>query len=189
LGIGLALVKSLVELHDGTVKAYSAGPGQGSRFTVCLPHLPQRERDTPALQASAPGDAQSVLKVMVVDDNVDAADMLADFIATLGHRVAIEYGSRPALERIAGFAADVFLLDLGLPDVDGYALARRLRATPAIAGATLIAVTGYGDEQARQLATNAGFDDHFVKPVDTTRLVALLGEIGKASASRANRPP
>lgn len=123
---------------------------------------------------------------MVVDDNVDAADMLAMFVETMGHHVVIEHDSLQALERLNVFHPHVFLLDIGLPDLDGYELARRIRAIPAVAGALLVAVTGYGDEQARRQATAAGFDRHFVKPLDTDHLLALLEE---ASTALQGGPP
>ncbi len=178
LGIGLALVKSLVELHGGDVSAGSGGLGQGSRFTVNLPRLHDDERhaDPSGAGLDDRADVASVLQVMVVDDNVDAADMLAMFVETMGHRVVIEHDSSRALARLNAFHPHVFLLDIGLPDMDGYELARRIRANPAVAGALLVAVTGYGDEQARRQATAAGFDRHFVKPLDTDSLLALLDE-------------
>ena len=183
LGIGLALVKSLVELHGGVVFASSDGLGQGSRFTVVLPHLQEEERsaDPAAAASDARASRPSALQVMVVDDNVDAAEMLAMFVETMGHSVVIEHDSFKALDRLHGWHPDVFLLDIGLPDLDGYELARRIRALPAVAGALLVAVTGYGDEQARQQASAAGFDHHFVKPLDIEHLVALLDQ---ASAAR-----
>ena len=177
LGIGLALVKSLVELHGGAVVASSAGLGQGSRFTVRLPRL---EEGSSADQADAGPVLAAALKVLVVDDNVDAADMLAMFVEAMGHQVVVEHSSLPALERLHAFHPDVFLLDIGLPDLDGYGLARRIRAIPAVAGALLVAVTGYGDEQARQQARAAGFDHHFVKPLDTAKLIALLDDVSAA---------
>ena len=183
LGIGLALVKSLVELHDGVVFASSDGLGRGSRFTVCLPHETEGEA---ALELATccpeePAASSPALQVMVVDDNVDAADMLAMFVETMGHQVVIEHDSSRALARLGTVHPDVFLLDIGLPDMDGYELARRIRAIPAVAGALLVAVTGYGDEQARHSAVVAGFDRHFVKPLDTNDLIALLDH---ASAAR-----
>jgi signal transduction histidine kinase/ActR/RegA family two-component response regulator len=182
LGIGLALVKSLVELHGGVVLATSAGLGQGSRYTVCLPAL--QENAQPVDQAvccpAEPVAAAGTLQVMVVDDNVDAAEMLAMFVETMGHDVHIEYDSLQALARLETVHPDVFLLDIGLPDLDGYELARRIRALPAVANAMLVAVTGYGDDHARMLATQAGFDHHFVKPLDTAQLVALLDEVSAA---------
>jgi signal transduction histidine kinase/ActR/RegA family two-component response regulator len=181
LGIGLALVKSLVELHGGEVRASSAGLGQGSRFTVRLPRLHEDGRGSDiAADLDERAMAGSTLKVMVVDDNVDAAEMLAMFVETMGHHVVIEHDSLQALERLHAFHPHVFLLDIGLPDMDGYELARRIRAIPAVAGALLVAVTGYGDEQARRQAAAAGFDRHFVKPLDTDQLLALLDEASTA---------
>ena len=176
LGIGLALVKSLVELHGGEVVASSDGLGLGSRFTICLPHL-QEEAERHRAQATARqerGAGWSALQVMVVDDNVDAAEMLAMFLETTGHQVFIEHHALQVLQRTQTCVPDVFLLDIGLPDLDGYALARQIRAVPKLAGAVLVAITGYGDEQARQEASAAGFDHHFVKPIETARLIALL---------------
>ena len=176
LGIGLALVKSLVELHGGEVAAGSDGLGLGSRFTICLPHLQEEEERPPVPAAAGQGRAAgwTALQVMVVDDNVDAAEMLAMFLETTGHRVAIEHHALQVVNRAQALVPDVFLLDIGLPDLDGYALARQIRAVPALAGAVLVAVTGYGDEQARQEASAAGFDHHFVKPIESAKLMELL---------------
>jgi signal transduction histidine kinase/ActR/RegA family two-component response regulator len=189
LGIGLALVKSLVELHGGAVFASSDGLGQGSRFTVCLPQLQDEERPLDTAVCCPPQGASSgALQVMVVDDNVDAADMLAMFVETMGHTVVIEHDSHKALDRLQAFHPDLFLLDIGLPDLDGYELARRIRAIPHVAGALLVAVTGYGDEQARQQASAAGFDHHFVKPLDTDHLIALLEQVSTARQAVAGAP-
>ena len=182
LGIGLALVKSLVELHGGEVVASSDGLGLGSRFTICLPHLlTEEERTSAPLATRHERDAGwTALQVMVVDDNVDAAEMLAMFLETTGHRVSIEHHALQVVNRAQALVPDVFLLDIGLPDLDGYALARQIRAVPKLAGAVLIAVTGYGDEQARQEASAAGFDHHFVKPIETAKLIALLDTLAVA---------
>jgi CheY-like chemotaxis protein len=181
LGIGLALVKSLMELHEGSITAYSAGIGKGSRFTVCLPHL----EESPDIRAMGRGIARDVaqgraLKIMVVDDNVDAAQMLAMFVEALGHHVWIEHSSQKALECARREMPDLCLLDIGLPDMDGNELARQLRAEPGTANAILVAVTGYGQEQDRNSALHAGFDHHFVKPVDSATLTRLLNETNKA---------
>lgn len=181
LGIGLALVKSLMELHGGDVTACSEGIGKGSRFTVCLPRLNEeasvfRKDISPAIGVAL----VEALKVMVVDDNADAAQMLAMFVEALGHQVFVEHNARKALEKARVVKPHVFLLDIGLPDIDGNELARRLRAQPETARAILVAVTGYGQEQDRKKAHNAGFEHHFVKPVDTTKLVSLLREIDGA---------
>ncbi|MDF3035708.1 MAG: hypothetical protein K0S28_982, partial [Paucimonas sp.] len=178
LGIGLALVKSLVELHGGHVTAFSEGAGKGSRFTICLPLQAEQEAGATAQHHDAlPRAPAKPLKIMVVDDNVDAARMLAMFSETLGHDVVVEHSSEKALARAGEEKPDVYLLDIGLPGMDGNELARRLRAHPSAADAVLVAVTGYGQEQDRKGALNAGFDHHFVKPVDTRRLAQLLSEI------------
>ncbi len=177
LGIGLALVRRLVELHGGQVVAYSEGPGRGSCFTVRLPVNAEPESgdvsstETGQSAVHAPREA---LKVLVVDDNVDAAQMLALLVETLGHHAAVENSSSAALARAAQDPPDVCLLDIGLPDVDGYELARRLRAQAGEHRLTLVAVTGYGQEQDRDRARHAGFDHHLVKPADTTVLAQLL---------------
>ncbi|MEX5747088.1 ATP-binding protein [Massilia sp. X63] len=174
LGLGLALVKSLVELHGGTVGCESAGLGQGSRFLACLPCLsgdtaPQGEQDDePMAQAPA------ALRVLVVDDNVDAAVMLAMLLEASGHEVLVEHGARAALARAHEARPQVFLLDIGLPEMDGKELARRLRAEPATRDALLVAVTGYGQDSDREQIMAAGFDHHLVKPVDMERLEAIL---------------
>ncbi|TFV96541.1 PAS domain S-box protein [Oxalobacteraceae bacterium OM1] len=178
LGIGLALVKSLVELHDGTVEAYSEGAGKGSRFTVALPRIRHAEgRARPSGGKGVPQRAQTSRRVMVVDDNTDAADMLAMFLSAAGYDAAVEYHAATALERAAAFRPDVCLLDIGLPDIDGYALARRLRALPGMAGVKLVAVSGYGQQQDKDAALAAGFDHHLVKPVNTSQLIGLLERI------------
>ncbi|WP_306397379.1 PAS domain-containing hybrid sensor histidine kinase/response regulator [Telluria beijingensis] len=182
LGLGLALVKSLVELHGGTVACDSAGPGRGSRFSVCLPLL-ERGADAPAqceeqLGAGQPGS----LRVMVVDDNVDAAVTLSMLLESAGHRVVVEHGALQALERARQFAPQVCLLDIGLPGIDGLELARRLRALPHTEHVLLVAVTGYGQERDREQILAAGFDHHLVKPIDTGRLYALLDGVGAPAA-------
>ena len=180
LGIGLALVRSLVELHRGTVGAQSAGRGRGSRFTVSLPRLVEPLQPPGARQDDAiPTARHQSLTILIVDDNADAAAMLAMFLESCGHRVIVEHDSHAALERAAREAPDACLLDIGLPGMDGNALARALRAQPQTALALLIAVTGYGQERDRREGMEAGFDYHFVKPVDTAAILALLETINR----------
>ena len=175
LGLGLALVRSLVEMHGGKASCASAGLGQGSVFTVSLPQLAADEAAAPVVPAvRQPGAAGTQLLIMIVDDNVDAADMLAVFLEEMGHRVIVEHGSRVALERARTEQPDVCLLDIGLPEIDGNQLARQLRAQRETAAATLIAVTGYGQDRDRSNSLAAGFDEHMVKPLDMDRLEALL---------------
>ena len=179
LGIGLALVKSLVALHGGSVHARSDGLGQGSEFSICLPGVSQPPAAAPDPAAEAP--AQTVpdngsLRVLVVDDNADAAQMLAALLEVQGHAVSVEYDGRGALARARSEHPDVLLLDIGLPDMDGYELARRLRAQPENAGATLVALTGYGQSQDRQEARQAGFDHYLVKPADLNEVNDVLAQ-------------
>ena len=183
LGLGLALVKSLVDLHGGAVACDSAGPGRGSRFSVCLPLL-ERQGDAAAppcdepLSAAPPGS----LRVMVVDDNVDAAVTLSMLLEAGGHQVAVEHEALRALECAQQFRPQVCLLDIGLPGIDGLELARRLRALPQAANALLVAVTGYGQARDRDQILGAGFDHHLVKPIDTGRLYALLEGVAAPAA-------
>jgi PAS domain S-box-containing protein len=178
LGIGLALVKSLVELHGGKVACFSEGLGTGSIFTVYLPRLqdsqdiPDRRRSNRSVKVPA-----ETLRILVVDDNADAARMLAMFLEASGHQVFVEHESRRALERARIEKPDVCMLDIGLPDMDGNELARRLRAQAETAKIILIAVTGYGQAQDRQNTSAAGFDHHLVKPVDAAKLLALISDI------------
>ena len=183
LGIGLALVHSLVELHGGTVSAHSDGPGLGSEFTVTLPSVASDIDTLPARDSQIPARAAHGLRIMVVDDNVDAAQMLSMFLEAAGHDVITEHSPHAALERVRVDAADVFLLDIGLPDMDGYELAQRLRQRAGGARATFIAITGYGQESDRGSSLQAGFSYHFVKPVDTLELARLLATLAEKPRS------
>ena len=178
LGLGLALVKSLVELHRGTATCHSAGAGLGSAFTICLPRLLAQPAAPAAPAAPHPvtGGAARALRILVVDDNEDAAAMLAMLLEAGGHEVAVENTARAGLLRADAELPDVCLLDIGLPDMDGTELARQLRTRPGTARACLIAVTGYGQESDRQRTVAAGFDHHMVKPLDTQALFAVLAQ-------------
>jgi CheY-like chemotaxis protein len=181
LGLGLALVKSLVELHCGTVSAFSAGIGKGSTFSLVLPYLAEREeKKRSALFEDAARKGASPLRIMVVDDNQDAALMVAMLLEAVGHEVTVEHAAKAALAHSAGARLDVFLLDIGLPEMDGNTLARRLREQPETAGALLIAVTGYGQEHDREGTRAAGFDHHLVKPLDPGYLLTLLAGVAQA---------
>ncbi len=178
LGLGLALVKSIVELHGGSVSAASAGIGNGSRVTVQLPRVQQDVAPPPAPDTGpiAAGEMHR-LKILVVDDNVDAADMLSTILAASGYQVTAENEARQALERARHDPPDVCLLDIGLPEMDGHELAERLRAQPATENAVLIAITGYGQDNDQKKALAAGFDHHFTKPVDMAKLRGILADV------------
>ena len=178
LGLGLALAKSLVELHGGSVGAHSPGLGHGSTFTVRLPRHRQESLPLPAgLPAGAPvadPGPPPALRILVVDDNLDAAHTLNLFLRASGHEVEIAYCGVDAIEMAKVFSPQVCILDIGLPDMDGNELARRLRRLPQTSGATLVAATGYGRQQDRDAASQAGFDHYLVKPVNTLHLGELL---------------
>ena len=173
LGIGLALVKALVEMHEGSVEARSAGPGQGSEFVVRLPVREAPETEPTRCAAAATASPAS-LRVLVVDDNVDAADSLAMLLRLGGHEVRVAYTGPAAFRGGRPPTRMSILLDIGLPGMDGYEVARRLRGKPQTRNAVLIAMTGYGQEADKERARRAGFDHHFVKPVDPTQLHDLL---------------
>jgi PAS domain S-box-containing protein len=178
LGLGLALVKSLVELHHGTVTCDSAGPGKGSKFTVCLPCLdPHEDLQSRGQSGTAHPAPTKSLCVLVVDDNVDAATMLAMVLEASGHRVVVEHDAHAALRRAQDMTLDACLLDIGLPDMDGIELGRRLRQLPSGARSLLIAATGYGQENDRDQTRAAGFDHHLVKPIDIKQLLLLLDSV------------
>lgn len=174
LGVGLALVRSLVEAHGGRVFARSQGVGAGSEFEVRLPAAIGTATTATPAAPGMPQRAARPLDVLIVDDNRDAAAMLALFLEALGHRCVVEHDSRSALERALREGPDVCLLDIGLPEMDGNELARRLRESPATAASLLVAVTGYGQESDRRNTAEAGFDHHLVKPVDASRLADLI---------------
>jgi PAS domain S-box-containing protein len=178
LGIGLALVKGIVELHGGTVSACSEGLGRGSEFEVLLPRADRRKAGPEISPASAQQRAGAQpLKVLIVDDNVDAARMLAMLLKVAGHLVFVENLSQNALQLAATLRPDVCLLDIALPDMDGNELARRLRAAPETSGAILVALTGYSQESHDPASVSAEFNHHMVKPIESGRLLALLRQV------------
>ena len=176
LGIGLSLVRRLVELHGGTVQASSEGLDLGSRFTVCLP-IVDPVAPPAAVRAATPRPHGRVLRVLVVDDNVDAADALAMHLETAGHAVQAVYGGAAALAAARELRPELVLCDIGMPEVDGHAVARALRGDPRLAGAMLVALTGWGSEEDRRRTRDTGFDEHLVKPVDLEALDTLLARL------------
>jgi two-component system CheB/CheR fusion protein len=175
LGIGLTLVKRLTEMHGGRVRASSAGPGLGSEFIVRLPALPA---DATAADGQAEGEAVqpagSGRRVLVVDDNVDAAESAAVLLRLMGHEVETAHDGHSALQAVCTFRPEVVMLDIGLPGMSGYEVAKALRSQPQHASLMLVAVTGYGQEEDRRQSQEAGFDRHLVKPVDVAVLEALF---------------
>ncbi|MED5617843.1 ATP-binding protein [Ideonella sp. BN130291] len=182
LGLGLAIVKTLVELHGGSVSAHSEGEGRGARFSVRLP------RATAAAATSAPLPAQRTVagapgkRILVVDDNLDAADTLALVLGTFGHQVRTAASGPQALALLDTFVPEVAVLDIGLPGMDGYTLARQLKHDDRVPGLRLLALTGYGHELDRAKALAAGFDDHFVKPAAVEDLLAAIERLFAAPA-------
>ena len=185
LGIGLTLARSLVELHGGTLEARSAGLGKGSEFIVRLPSLAQDEErsadrpgDEPARGRPAPG-----LRLLVVDDNQDAAESLAALLGFLGHEVRVAHDGASALATAAGYRPRLVFLDLGMPGMDGFEVARRMRRLPGLEDTVLVALTGWGQRDDRRRTEQAGFDHHFVKPVELDTLEALLRALGPVEAT------
>jgi PAS domain S-box-containing protein len=183
LGIGLGLVKRLVEMHGGSVEASSEGCGQGAEFVVAVPVAddPGPGEDQP--EAGQPMGDRS-LKVLVVDDNADLADMLGLVVRAAGHDVRKALDGRSAISAARAFRPDVVLLDLGLPVLNGIEVGRELRRMPETAGARLVALTGWGQADDRRQTRDAGFDDHLTKPTDPARLIEMLRDFAARSGGR-----
>ena len=175
LGVGLSLARRLVELHGGTIEAYSDGHGHGSEFVVRIPlsniDMPVERRGGEAAAATANGARH---RILLADDNIDFATSLAMVLGSMGNDVRVEHDGPAAFAAATEFRPDIAFLDIGLPRLNGYDLARRLRKLPVTADCILVAVTGWGQASDRQLAREAGFDDYMVKPVDMQRIQAML---------------
>jgi CheY-like chemotaxis protein len=186
LGIGLTLVRRLVELHGGRIEARSGGAGKGSEFIVRLPASIQKVRAAAPpprkIERSAPLASKQVL---VVDDNHDAADSLAMFLKFLGASVQVAYDGTTAIDMVARSQVEIVLLDIGMPMLDGYEVARRLRELPESRDLLLIAMTGWGQEEDKRRTTLAGFDHHLVKPVDPVKLERLLAQYSPKSSGES----
>jgi CheY-like chemotaxis protein len=183
-------VKRLVELHGGAVEARSDGPGRGSEFVVRLPVAAQ---GGPAADGDRRRTPDSRLRVLVVDDSADAAESLAAVLRLQRHEVRIAHDWEAVAVAVPEFAPHAILLDIGLPGVDGYEIARRLRARPDARDTVVVAVTGYGREEDRRQAAEAGFDHHLVKPVELAALQQALAAAGERPFApqhpAAARPP
>ena len=175
LGIGLALVQRLVQMHQGRVEARSV-LGQGSEFVVTLPVAPASGAQLPSTLPETPSATRS-LRVLVVDDNADTVDTLAMLMMESGHDVRKAYDGSAALAAALDYRPHIILLDIGLPGLDGYQLATRMRAQPALEDVVLVALTGYGNESARQRSLGAGFDHHLTKPADFNKLKQILAAV------------
>jgi CheY-like chemotaxis protein len=185
LGVGLAMVRGLVELHGGTVEARSAGTGRGSEFIVRLPveRVPATEETGKPEPVLPPA---MTLRILIVDDNRDAAESCATLFELAGQRTAVAYNGTQALELGESFVPHVVLLDIGLPDINGFEVARRIRTTGWGSGIPLVAVTGWGQEEDRRRAIEAGFDRHLTKPVAPETIEALVNAL---SSTRATQRP
>ena len=184
LGIGLTLVRGLVELHRGTVRAFSRGEGLGSEFVITLP----RARDTVTTKAetgTTTNDGIRPLRILVADDNVDSANSWSALIEDGGHQVVTAHDGRAAFQLAEQFRPEVLLLDIGMPHMDGYEVAQRIRATEWGREAVLIAVTGWGQAKDRAMATAAGFDEHYTKPLDPEQLARTLRNVCRKNGSTA----
>jgi len=174
LGIGLTLARRIVDMHGGRLTAASAGAGQGSEFVVSLPRLSLRFTEPVDAGTAALDPAAVKRSILVVDDNVDSTSSLAMLLSLLGHDVATEHHGAAALERIRQQRPDLVFLDIGLPGMDGYEVARRVRELPEGRGMRIFAMTGYGQDEDRRKSFEAGFDGHLVKPVSAADLKAVL---------------
>jgi CheY-like chemotaxis protein len=176
LGIGLPLVRRLVEMHGGHVEARSAGLGQGSEFVVTWPRLPPARSAPPVAPPARPAPSRRRLRILLVEDDVVVADSFVFVLDLMGHEVRTAYTGHAALDLAPGFMPDVAFVDLGLPGIDGYEVARRLRQQAACRKTLLVALSGYGREEDKRRAREAGFAHHLTKPVDPATIEALLAE-------------
>jgi CheY-like chemotaxis protein/two-component sensor histidine kinase len=174
LGIGLTLARQLVEMHGGRIEARSHGLDRGCEFEVSLPLIAEMKAKSAHENDTAPREHAQSRRVLIVEDNVDAAESLSMLLELLGHEVRVETNGASALETLHNTDFQAVLIDIGLPDMDGYEVARQIRMLPGSRTKLLVALTGYGQEEDKRLALSAGFDQHLIKPVDVEHLQNLL---------------
>ena len=181
LGIGLTLVRRLVEMHGGMVEALSDGPGKGSEFVVRLPFIKEGEKEADARTAGE-GEVPPAAKrrILVVDDNRDSAMSLGMMLTIMGNETRTAHDGLAAVEAAAEFRPDMILLDIGLPKLNGYDACRRIREQPWVKGMVIVALTGWGQDEDKRRSREAGFDHHMVKPVDPDALMNLLTRLQRA---------
>jgi CheY-like chemotaxis protein len=178
LGLGLAIARNIVEMHGGELRAASDGPGRGSEFTLELPLVAARDEAVPEPAPGPTPEAPAVgRRVLIVDDNTDAADLIADALQSLGHLTKVAYDGPSALQAAPEFRPELALLDIGLPVMDGYELGRRLSNVPGCEQVKLVALTGYGQTTDRERSREAGFDEHLVKPIDLERILNVIDRL------------
>jgi CheY-like chemotaxis protein len=186
LGIGLTLAKNLVEMHDGTLEVHSAGAGQGSEFVVRLPIMVETRKPPPEPTVSEP-TTTTARRILVVDDNRVSADSLARLLHLTGNETHTAYDGLEAVEAAATLRPDVIVLDIGLPKLNGYEVCRRIREEPWGKSMVLVAVTGWGQDEARQKSRDAGFNAHTVKPIDLAELVKLLASLSSEQGGQLTK--
>ena len=185
LGIGLTLVKRLVELHGGSIQAHSGGPGKGSEFIVRLPVVSEGSAVHATDIDDAPAATKSLLRILIVDDNRDAADSLSEMLKLMGNDTRTAYDGQQGVDLAGEYRPDVILLDIGLPRLNGYEACRLIREQPKGNGVVLIALTGWGQDEDRRRSHEAGFDHHMVKPVDPQALMSMIAVLNVAHADRS----
>jgi CheY-like chemotaxis protein len=188
LGIGLTLAKNLVELHGGTMEVHSAGIGQGSEFVVRLPVLMETPKPPTPEPASSELKTAPSRRILVVDDNEDSAESLTILLSLAGHKTHTAYDGLEALEAAETFRPDMILLDIGLPKLNGFEVARKIREQPWGQAMVLVALTGWGQEEDRRRSREAGFNHHLTKPVDLDTLSELLGRLLIGEGGSQNMP-
>jgi two-component system CheB/CheR fusion protein len=190
LGLGLTLVRKLVEMHGGAVEARSEGEGKGSEFVICLPLLPD-EASPDGIDGIAPVFAPANspgCHILVVGDSQDSASSLAMLLGAMGNEVEVAGDGLSALELASGFRPDVVLLDIGMPGMSGYEVAQRMRQMPELRDAVMVAQTGWGQEEDRCRSAEAGFEAHLVKPIDPAALAELMSRLPAGPAGAVRDP-